>query len=99
VVAARLGVATTTLRTWSRRYGIGPADHEPGRHRRYTAADVAQLEALCALVAEGIAPGSAARLVRGGAEHMPQDRDEEELRPWPPEARTERRSGACSPRS
>lgn len=72
-VAARLGVATTTLRTWSRRYGIGPADHEPGRHRRYTAADVAQLEALCALVADGLTPASAAQLVRGGAEQTPED--------------------------
>jgi transposase-like protein len=48
-VAARLGVATTTLRTWSRRYGIGPADHEPGRHRRYTAA------------ADELAPGDGGR--------------------------------------
>jgi DNA-binding transcriptional MerR regulator len=85
-VAARLGVATTTLRTWSRRYGIGPADHEPGRHRRYTAADVAQLEALCALVADGVTPASAARLVRGGAERMPQDSGEGETRPRQPEA-------------
>ncbi len=76
-VAARLGVATTTLRTWSRRYGVGPADHEPGRHRRYTAADVAQLEALCALVADGLTPASAAQLVRGGAERAPQDGGEE----------------------
>jgi MerR family transcriptional regulator, light-induced transcriptional regulator len=85
-VAARLGVATTTLRTWSRRYGIGPADHEPGRHRRYTAADVAQLEALCALIADGVTPASAARLVRGGAEHMPPDSGAEEIRPRQPEA-------------
>jgi MerR family transcriptional regulator, light-induced transcriptional regulator len=72
-VAARLGVATTTLRTWSRRYGIGPANHEPGRHRRYTATDVAQLEALCALVADGHTPASAAQLVRGGAEQTTHD--------------------------
>ena len=64
-VAARIGVATTTLRTWSRRYGIGPIEHVPGRHRRYTAADVSQLEAFCALVADGLTPTSAARLVRG----------------------------------
>ena len=52
-VAARIGVATTTLRTFSRRYGVGPVDHVPGRRRRYTAADVLQLEAFCALVADG----------------------------------------------
>lgn len=84
-VAARLGVATTTLRTWSRRYGIGPADHEPGRHRRYTAADVAQLEALCALVADGLTPASAAQVVRGGAERTPQDGGKE-TQTRPPEA-------------
>jgi DNA-binding transcriptional MerR regulator len=77
-------VATTTLRTWSRRYGIGPADHEPGRHRRYTAADVAQLEALCALVADGLTPASAAQLIRGGAGRTPQGGGEES-RTRPPE--------------
>jgi DNA-binding transcriptional MerR regulator len=74
-------VATTTLRTWSRRYGIGPADHEPGRHRRYTAADVAQLEELCALVADGLTPASAAQLVRGGAGLAPQGGGEESRTP------------------
>ena len=26
-VARRLGVATGTLRTWDRRYGLGPGEH------------------------------------------------------------------------
>ena len=30
-VARRLGVAPATLRTWARRYGLGPSDHPPGR--------------------------------------------------------------------
>jgi hypothetical protein len=34
---------------------------------------VAQLEALCALVADGLTPASAAELVRGGAEQTPQE--------------------------
>src|SRR5687767_913975 len=43
-VARKLGIAPATLRTWDRRYGIGPADHTPGRHRRYSADDLARLE-------------------------------------------------------
>ena len=34
-VARRLGVAPATLRTWDRRYGLGPSSHEAGEHRRY----------------------------------------------------------------
>ncbi|MCX0246766.1 MerR family DNA-binding transcriptional regulator, partial [Streptomyces drozdowiczii] len=33
-VARRLGVAPTTVRTWDRRYGLGPEAHTGGRHRR-----------------------------------------------------------------
>ena len=40
-VARRLGVATGTLRTWDRRYGLGPSEHQAGTRRRYTAADLA----------------------------------------------------------
>ena len=36
-VARKLGIAPATLRTWDRRYGIGPAHHAPGKHRRYSA--------------------------------------------------------------
>ena len=43
-VARRLGVAPATLRTWDRRYGLGPSGHTTGRHRRYAAADLARLE-------------------------------------------------------
>ncbi|MEI7631157.1 MAG: MerR family transcriptional regulator, partial [Actinomycetes bacterium] len=43
-VARRLGIAPATLRTWDRRYGLGPAEHQVGAHRRYSAADLARLE-------------------------------------------------------
>jgi DNA-binding transcriptional MerR regulator len=66
-VARRLGVAPTTVRTWDRRYGLGPDAHTGGRHRRWTAGDMARLERMCALTATGIAPAEAARMVRGGA--------------------------------
>lgn len=63
-VARRLGVAPTTVRTWDRRYGLGPDTHTGGRHRRWTAGDVARLERMCALTATGIPPAEAARMVR-----------------------------------
>ncbi|GHH49752.1 MerR family transcriptional regulator [Streptomyces candidus] len=63
-VARRLGVAPTTLRSWDRRYGIGPAVRDDGRHRRWTADDVALLERMCALTARGVPPADAARLAR-----------------------------------
>ncbi|GGY01174.1 transcriptional regulator [Streptomyces djakartensis] len=62
-MARRLGVAPTTVRTWDRRYGLGPDAHTGGRHRRWTAADVARLERMCALTATGIPPAEAARAV------------------------------------
>ncbi|MFD7568188.1 MerR family transcriptional regulator [Streptomyces tendae] len=63
-VARRLGVAPTTVRTWDRRYGLGPEAHTNGRHRRWTAEDVARLERMCALTATGLPPAEAARLAR-----------------------------------
>jgi DNA-binding transcriptional MerR regulator len=70
-VARRLGVAVTTLRTWHQRYDLGPSGHEPGRHRRYTAADVARLEQMQRLTAEGVPPGEAARWVLAPAGSSP----------------------------
>ncbi|WLQ46431.1 MerR family transcriptional regulator [Streptomyces poriferorum] len=63
-VARRLGVAPTTIRTWDRRYGLGPEAHTGGRHRRWTARDVARLERMCAWTATGLPPAEAARLAR-----------------------------------
>ncbi|MGA4957467.1 MerR family transcriptional regulator [Streptomyces lavendulocolor] len=63
-VARRLGVAPTTVRTWDRRYGLGPDAHTGGTHRRWTPADVARLERMCALTATGVPPAEAARMVK-----------------------------------
>ncbi|MFE9458524.1 MerR family transcriptional regulator [Streptomyces californicus] len=65
-VARLLGVAPTTLRSWDRRYGLGPATREGGRHRRWTAADITVLRAMCRLTSEGLPPGEAARAVLAG---------------------------------
>lgn len=60
-VARRLGVAPATLRTWDRRYDLGPSTHERGEHRRYCALDVAKLMLMRRLIASGVAPCEAAR--------------------------------------
>lgn len=65
-VARRLGVAPATLRTWDRRYGLGPSRHATGTHRRYGPDDLARLEVMRRLVAEGVAPKDAARAARDG---------------------------------
>ncbi|WP_110943950.1 MerR family transcriptional regulator [Streptomyces niger] len=63
-VATRLGVAPATLRSWARRYGLGPSGHQGGRHRRWSEQDVAMLERLCELTARGVPTAEAAELVR-----------------------------------
>ncbi|MFE6222557.1 MerR family transcriptional regulator [Streptomyces sp. NPDC057854] len=63
-VARRLGVSPTTVRSWDRRYGIGPAARADGRHRRWGRADVAMLEEMCRLTASGVPPAEAARAAR-----------------------------------
>jgi len=62
VVARRLGVAPATLRTWDRRYGLGPTGHAAGAHRRYTPVDVRRLELMRRLTREGVLPAEAARV-------------------------------------
>jgi DNA-binding transcriptional MerR regulator len=64
-VARRLGVAPATLRTWDRRYGLGPSEHEAGAHRRYTPRDLDRLAAMRRLTLEGVPPAEAARAVLG----------------------------------
>ena len=61
-VARRLGVATGTLRTWDRRYGLGPGEHPSGTRRRYTARDLARLGVMRRLMLEGVAAAEAARV-------------------------------------
>ena len=61
-VARRLGVAPATLRTWDRRYGLGPSDRRSGAHRRYSPEDLNRLEVMRRLTFDGVAPGEAARV-------------------------------------
>lgn len=59
-VARQLGVAPSTLRTWDRRYGIGPTGHVPGGHRRYTPSDIVCLRVMAQALTRGATPADAA---------------------------------------
>ncbi|MGV0791814.1 MerR family transcriptional regulator [Mycolicibacterium sp. XJ1819] len=61
VVADRLGVPTATLRSWNRRYGVGPSAHRPGRHRLYSENDISAVRQMHELIVHGASPRSAAR--------------------------------------
>ena len=63
-VARRLGVAPATLRTWDRRYGLGPSEHPAGAHRRYGSTDLARLLVMRRLTLDGVAPVEAAEIAR-----------------------------------
>ncbi|MFF1699757.1 MerR family transcriptional regulator [Streptomyces sp. NPDC058257] len=60
-LARRLGVSPTTLRTWDRRYGLGPARRDTGHHRRWSERDVAMVEEMGRLTSAGVPPAEAAR--------------------------------------
>ncbi|MFE9493105.1 MerR family transcriptional regulator [Streptomyces collinus] len=63
-LARLLGVSPTTLRSWDRRYGLGPAVRPDGRHRRWSPDDVAMMRKMCRLTATGVSPAEAARLAQ-----------------------------------
>jgi DNA-binding transcriptional MerR regulator len=63
-VARRIGVAPATLRTWDRRYGLGPSQHVEGEHRRYCPKDLAKLTMMRRLIVAGVAPAEAAEQAR-----------------------------------
>ncbi|MEJ5913756.1 MerR family transcriptional regulator [Pseudokineococcus sp. 1T1Z-3] len=61
-VARRLGVAPATLRTWARRYGLGPSAHTAGAHRQYSLGDLDRLMVMRRMTLEGYSPAEAARV-------------------------------------
>jgi hypothetical protein len=60
-VARRLGVAAATLRSWHRRYGIGPRGHGAGDRRYYRADDVRRLRLMQEALTRGASAAEAAR--------------------------------------
>ncbi len=73
-VAARLGVPVATLRSWNRRYGIGPPTWQPGVHRRYSESEIATVRRMIELVRTGVTPASAARRALAEADPATEDR-------------------------
>ena len=61
-VARLLGIPASTLRSWHRRYGIGPTGHHAGHHRRYTDTDITALTRMQHLISGGMSAESAAHL-------------------------------------
>ncbi len=72
-VSERLSITASTLRTWERRYGVGPSFRTQGGHRRYTDRDIDRVELMRRLVARGVSAQDAARVARS------LDRDELDL--------------------
>lgn len=70
-VAHRLGIAPGTLRTWDRRYGLGPTGHAAGAHRRYGKEDLARLDTMRRLVQDGVPAAEAARAALEGTADEP----------------------------
>lgn len=70
-VARRIGVAPATLRTWDRRYGLGPSEHQDGEHRRYCPHDVAKLTMMRRLIVAGVTPADAAEQARNCKDAVP----------------------------
>jgi DNA-binding transcriptional MerR regulator len=61
-VAERLGIAASTLRTWDRRYGIGPSRRTEGGHRRYAEDDILRVQVMARFTARGVPAQTAARV-------------------------------------
>jgi len=69
--AQRLGVTTSTLRSWERRYDLTRPHRTQGAHRRYTAADLSRLTTMRQLIAQGLPAAQAAALITPGSARGP----------------------------
>lgn len=63
-VSSRLDITPSTLRTWERRYDVGPSHRTQGGHRRYTERDIERVELVRRLVGRGVSAQDAARVAR-----------------------------------
>ncbi|WP_270888741.1 MerR family transcriptional regulator [Pedococcus sp. 5OH_020] len=61
-VSQRVGIARDTLRTWDRRYGVGPSHRTQGGHRRYTEEDIRRVGVMAGFAARGVPAQAAARV-------------------------------------
>lgn len=65
-LSRRTGVSPEVLRAWERRYGLFAPQRTEGGFRLYPAADVARINAMKRLLAEGVSASEAARRIAAG---------------------------------
>lgn len=68
-LSTMLGIAAPTLRTWERRYGVGPTFRTAGGHRRYTIVDADRVAMMAKLIESGVAANAAAERVKRMSPH------------------------------
>ena len=61
-VSEQCGIPTATLRSWDRRYGIGPSQRTSGAHRRYSGQDICRVQMVRQLTDRGVPTQTAARV-------------------------------------
>ncbi|MFY0409188.1 MerR family transcriptional regulator [Solicola sp. PLA-1-18] len=61
-VATRLNLPPATLRTWERRYGVGPSERTQGGHRRYSEEDILRAQVVAHLISRGVPAQAGARV-------------------------------------
>src|SRR5215203_5072067 len=66
-VARRSGVSAELLRVWERRYGVLEPARSSGGFRLYSEDDLARVNEMRRLVAEGVSAAEAARLLHEGS--------------------------------
>lgn len=65
--ARRLGMTTAAIRAWETRYGLPAPERTAGGLRLYSERELARVRAMRDLIAEGMAPAEAARMVADAA--------------------------------
>jgi DNA-binding transcriptional MerR regulator/methanogenic corrinoid protein MtbC1 len=76
-LASRVGVSTTLLRAWERRYGLLEPVRTDHGYRLYSEDDEARVRSMLALITDGVAPQQAARLVVSGTAPPVVSRDDD----------------------
>ena len=56
-----VGVAASSLRTWDRRFALGPSSFTEAGYRRFTCADLDRVELMRRFLADGLLPATASR--------------------------------------
>lgn len=68
-LSTMLEIAAPTLRTWERRYGVGPTFRTSGGHRRYTVVDADRVATMARMISAGVPARAAAERVQRMSAH------------------------------